>query len=152
MWWTTAWWTIPALLAVPSWLEAPLQPMGMFGVGGAREDGVRRHAGAVMPPDRAVLGSMRDDFSIMTAWFVVIVPIAIMLFAVLMERLETRLRHVAVRQDDVEEFLEQARPDEVRALYGHGMGRALELFRGRRTRRVRRNARTRTGRLRKART
>lgn len=95
---------------------------------------------------------MRDDFSIMTAWFVVIVPIAIMLFAVLMERLETRLRHVAVRQDDVEEFLEQARPDEVRALYGHGMGRALELFRGRRTRRVRRNARTRTGRLRKART
>jgi hypothetical protein len=68
----------------------------------------------------------------MTAWFVIAVPIIIMFFALFMERVEARLRHVAVQEDEVEEFLEQARPDEVRALYGHGIGRALELFRLRR--------------------
>jgi hypothetical protein len=49
-----------------------------------------------------------------------------------MERVERRLRHVAVQENDVEEFLEQAHPSEVKALYGHGIGRALELFRLRR--------------------
>jgi hypothetical protein len=68
----------------------------------------------------------------MTAWFVIAVPIIIMFFALFMERVEARLRHVAVQEDEVEEFLEQARPDEVKALYGHGIGRALELFRLRR--------------------
>jgi hypothetical protein len=75
---------------------------------------------------------MREDARIMTAWFVIAVPIVIMFFALFMERVEARLRHVAVQEDEVEEFLEQARPDEVRALYGHGIGRALELFRVRR--------------------
>jgi hypothetical protein len=55
-----------------------------------------------------------------------------MFFALFMERVEARLRHVAVQEDEVEQFLEQAQPDEVRALYGHGIGRALELFRLRR--------------------
>jgi hypothetical protein len=69
----------------------------------------------------------------MTAWFVIVVPIVIMFFALFMERVETRLRSAAaVQETEVEEFLEQARPDEVRALYGHGIGRALELFRLRR--------------------
>jgi hypothetical protein len=68
----------------------------------------------------------------MTVWFVIAVPLIIMFFALVMERVENRLRHVAVHEDEVEEFLEQARPDEVRALYGHGIGRALELFRLRR--------------------
>ncbi|GLZ32994.1 hypothetical protein Lesp02_51820 [Lentzea sp. NBRC 105346] len=68
----------------------------------------------------------------MTAWFVIAVPIVIMFFALFMERVEAKLRHVAVQEDEVEEFLESARPDEVRALYGHGIGRALELFRLRR--------------------
>ncbi|EHR53209.1 hypothetical protein FHU38_000376 [Saccharomonospora amisosensis] len=68
----------------------------------------------------------------MTVWFVIAVPVVVMLFALGMERVENRLRHVSVRGEDVEEFLEQARPDEVRALYGHGIGRALELFRLRR--------------------
>jgi hypothetical protein len=49
-----------------------------------------------------------------------------------MERVERRLRHVAVQENEVEEFLEQAQPNEVKALYGHGIGRALELFRLRR--------------------
>ena len=68
----------------------------------------------------------------MTAWFVIVVPIVIMFFALFMERVEAKLRHVAVQENEVEEFLESARPNEVKALYGHGIGRALELFRLRR--------------------
>jgi hypothetical protein len=72
----------------------------------------------------------------MTAWFVIIIPPLIMFFALAMERLETRLRHVAVQENEVEEFLQAARADEVRALFGSGIGRALELFRLRRLRRA----------------
>jgi hypothetical protein len=68
----------------------------------------------------------------MTVWFVIAVPLVIMFFALVMERVESRLRNIAVQETEVEEFLEQARPNEVRALYGHGIGRALELFRLRR--------------------
>lgn len=68
----------------------------------------------------------------MTAWFVVIVPLVVMFFALFMERVENRLKHVAVAENEVEEFLEQARPDEVRELFGTGIGRALEKFRLRR--------------------
>jgi hypothetical protein len=68
----------------------------------------------------------------MTAWFVAAIPLLIMFFALGMERVEARLRQVAVAEKDVEEFLEQARPDEVRALFRQGIGRALELFRLRR--------------------
>jgi hypothetical protein len=78
-----------------------------------------------------------------TVWFVFIVPLVIMLFALFMERVETRLRNVAVQEDEVTEFLEDARPEEVRALYGHGIGRALELFRLRRRRNGRRAQRVR---------
>jgi hypothetical protein len=55
-----------------------------------------------------------------------------MFFALGMERLESRLRHLTVQENDVEEFLQAARPDEVRALFRSGIGRALELFRLRR--------------------
>ena len=65
----------------------------------------------------------------MAVWFVFAVPIVVMFFALFMERVESKLRHVAVQEDEVEALLENARPDEVRALYGHGIGRALELFR-----------------------
>jgi hypothetical protein len=68
----------------------------------------------------------------MTAWFVAAIPLLIMFFALGMERVEARLRQVAVAEKDVEEFLEQARPDEVGALFRQGIGRALELFRLRR--------------------
>ena len=68
----------------------------------------------------------------MTYWFVLIIPLVIMLFALFMERVEARLKNLTIRENEVEEFLEQAHPDEVRALYGHGIGRALELFRLRR--------------------
>lgn len=68
----------------------------------------------------------------MTIWFVAAVPLLVMFFALAMERVETRLRHVAVQEEEIEEFLEKARPDEVRALFRSGIGRALEQFRLRR--------------------
>jgi hypothetical protein len=69
----------------------------------------------------------------MTYWFVLIIPLVIMFFALFMERVEARLKNLTtIRETEVEEFLEQAQPDEVEALYGHGIGRALELFRLRR--------------------
>jgi hypothetical protein len=68
----------------------------------------------------------------MAAWSIVLVPLLIMFFALGMERVEARLRQVTVNENDVEEFLEQARPSEVRALFSSGMSRALELFRLRR--------------------
>jgi hypothetical protein len=72
----------------------------------------------------------------MAAWMVIAVPLLIMFFALGMERVEARLRQVAVAENDVEEFLDHARPNEVRALFRYGIGRALELFRlRRRTRR-----------------
>ncbi|MGH3903208.1 MAG: hypothetical protein ACRDTE_03295 [Pseudonocardiaceae bacterium] len=81
----------------------------------------------------------------MTIWFVAVVPLLIMFFALAMERVENRLRHVAVQENEIEEFLEQARADEVRALFGSGIGRALELFR---LRRLGRSARMRSRRVR----
>jgi hypothetical protein len=73
----------------------------------------------------------------MTAWLVTVIPVLIMLFALAMERLENRLRQLAlqdnaVQGNEVEEFLQEARPEEVRALFGSGIGRALELFQLRR--------------------
>ena len=81
----------------------------------------------------------------MTVWFVAAVPPLIMFFALAMERVENRLRHVAVQENEIEEFLEQARDDEVRALFGSGIGRALELFR---LRRQTRNIRVKSRRIR----
>jgi hypothetical protein len=66
---------------------------------------------------------------VMTAWLSILVPLLVMFFALGMERVETRLRESAVRQDELDDFLERARPDEVKALFRSGTGRALELFR-----------------------
>ena len=65
----------------------------------------------------------------MTAWLSVLVPLLVMFFALGMERVESRLRESTVRQDEIEEFLEQPEPEEVRALFRSGTGRALEMFR-----------------------
>lgn len=65
----------------------------------------------------------------MTAWLSVLVPLLVMFFALGMERVESRLRESSVRPDELEEMLEQPRPDELRALFRQGSGGALELFR-----------------------
>lgn len=69
------------------------------------------------------------------AWLVIAVPLIMMLFPLMMERVEKRLENQqrgSVNEAAVEEFFEQAQPSEVQALYGHGIGRALEMFRLRR--------------------
>ncbi|MCX6467259.1 MAG: hypothetical protein NTW05_27295 [Pseudonocardiales bacterium] len=65
----------------------------------------------------------------MTAWLSVLVPLLVMFFALGMERVEAKLRESTLHTDDLEELLERPRPDEVRALFRSGTGRALELFR-----------------------
>ncbi len=75
----------------------------------------------------------------MTVWFVVAVPPLIMFFALTMERLENRLRRIAVPDNEIEELLQVARADEMRTLFGNGMGGTLGpgrngLVRSRRTR------------------
>jgi hypothetical protein len=65
----------------------------------------------------------------MTAWLSVLVPLLVMFFALGMERVESKLREATVRPEELEELLERPRPDEVRALFRQGTGRALELFR-----------------------
>jgi hypothetical protein len=67
----------------------------------------------------------------MTAWLSILVPLLVMFFALGMERVETRMRASSVRQDELDDFLERARADEVKALFRSGIERALELFRGR---------------------
>ena len=65
----------------------------------------------------------------MTAWLSVLVPLLVMFFALGMERVESKLRESTLRTDELDELLERPRPDEVRALFRSGTGRALELFR-----------------------
>ena len=75
---------------------------------------------------------MRDDGQVMTVFLVLLIPVLLMLFALLMEGVENRLRRPAVTEDEVEQFLDQARPDEVNTFIREGWGRALSVFRLRR--------------------
>ncbi|MCU1660752.1 MAG: hypothetical protein QOI36_5165 [Pseudonocardiales bacterium] len=65
----------------------------------------------------------------MTAWLSVLVPLLVMFFALGMERVESKMREATLRPEELEELLERPRPDEIRALFRQGTGRALELFR-----------------------
>ncbi len=79
----------------------------------------------------------------MAVFLVLLFPLLLLVFAVLMERVEARLKHVSVTENEVEEFLDQARPDEVNTFIKEGIGRALYLFRLRR--RPRRSRRAKSG-------
>jgi hypothetical protein len=68
----------------------------------------------------------------MTVFLVLLIPLLLMVFALLMERVENRLRTSTMTEDDVEEFLESAQPDEVNTFIREGWSRALSLFRLRR--------------------
>ena len=81
---------------------------------------------------------MRDDGRVMTVFLVLLIPVLLMLFALFMEAVENRLRRPAVTEGEVEEFLDQARPDEVNTFIREGWGRALSVFRLRRKPRDRR--------------
>ena len=65
---------------------------------------------------------------------VVLFPVLLMLFALAMERVEFRLRRLTVRQQEVEEFLDQASQDEVGTLANEGFPHALARFNRRRKR------------------
>jgi hypothetical protein len=92
-------------------------------------------------PRRPVLaaeaGSVGHDGRVMTVFLVLLIPLLLMVFALLMERVENRLRNASVSEDEVEEFLDQARPEEVNTFIREGWGRALSVFRLRRKPKVR---------------
>jgi hypothetical protein len=76
----------------------------------------------------------------MAVFLVLLFPLLLLFFAVLMERLEARLQNGSVSENEVEEFLDQARPEEVNTFIREGLGRALYIFRlRRRPRRSRRS-------------
>ncbi|WP_241665887.1 hypothetical protein [Prescottella subtropica] len=65
---------------------------------------------------------------------VVLFPVLLMLFALAMERVEFRLRRLTVREQEVEEFLDQASQDEVATLANEGFPHAMARFDRRRKR------------------
>ncbi|MFE3293239.1 hypothetical protein [Rhodococcus sp. NPDC059234] len=65
---------------------------------------------------------------------VVLFPVLLMLFALAMERVEFRLRRLTVREQEVQEFLDQASHAEVATLAQEGLPRALARFHLRRKR------------------
>jgi hypothetical protein len=81
------------------------------------------------PPVRRVEPECERIPPDMSAWLSVLVPLLVMFFALGMERVESRLREATMRPEELDELLERPRPDEVRALFRQGTGRALELFR-----------------------
>jgi hypothetical protein len=76
--------------------------------------------------------------STMAIWFVVAIPVLIMFFALAMERLEHRLRSLAdreshtVKEHEVAELLHGTGQEQARALFGNGIGGALQTRRRRR--------------------
>lgn len=74
---------------------------------------------------------------------VIVFPVLLMLFALAMERLESRLKRLSVEEDEVGEFLDSATTAEVDTFVREGLPRALTMFRLRRRRPGRRPARRR---------
>ena len=75
---------------------------------------------------------------------VVVFPVLLMVFALSMDRVETRLsRFGTVKEREVENFLEHANAADVGTLASEGMPRALAVFRRRRERSRRPSSRRR---------
>src|SRR5690349_6777647 len=74
---------------------------------------------------------MGDDELIMAGLLVLLFPFVLLAFMVMMERVESPLRRVAV-ESEVEGFLESARPDELDTFVREGFPVALERFWSRR--------------------
>jgi hypothetical protein len=84
---------------------------------------------------------MGDDERIMTVFLVLLIPLLLMVFALLMERLERRLKTATVSEADVQEFLDTAQPEEVNTFIREGWTKAFAKFRLRRRPRLRRRQR-----------
>jgi hypothetical protein len=83
---------------------------------------------------------MGQNGAIMAVFLVLLIPLLFMVFALIMERLEHRLRMSTMSEGDVEEFFDNAKPDEVNTFIKEGWSGALTSFRRRRTPRSRRKA------------
>ena len=70
----------------------------------------------------------------------VLFPVLLMLFALAMERVENRLSKLGVREEEVQEFLDDASTSEVATLATEGFPDAMERF----THRKQRNTPPRT--------
>lgn len=82
-------------------------------------------------------------------FLVLLIPIGVLGFALLMERLEHRLHTGSMSEQEVEEFLDNAQPDEVSTFVKEGWTRALSRFRVRnRSNRPSRRAKPTRGRSR----
>ncbi len=81
---------------------------------------------------------MGNDGNTMTVFLVLLIPLLLMVFALLMERLERRLKTATVSEADVQEFLDTAKPEEVNTLIREGWTKAFAKFRRRRRPRLRR--------------
>lgn len=75
----------------------------------------------------------------MSAFLVLLFPLLLMLFALTMSGVEARLHTTTMSENEVEEFLTSARPDEVNTLITQGWSGALDRFRLRRRPRGRRS-------------
>ncbi|GAA3248864.1 hypothetical protein GCM10017691_59430 [Pseudonocardia petroleophila] len=107
--------------------RAPDDPSSVTGA--EHPDTFGYHRGGAPTPVHRNFRACGTIFLDMTAWLSVLVPLLVMFFALGMERVESKLRESTVRPEELEELLERPRPDEVRALFRQGTGRALELFR-----------------------
>ena len=66
----------------------------------------------------------------MIGFLVLLFPVLLMIFMLVMERIEEPLTRVAAERD-VEEFLDHANPDELNTLVREGTDSALKRFRSR---------------------
>jgi hypothetical protein len=73
----------------------------------------------------------------MTVFLVLLFPLLLLVFALLMSGVEDRLSTATVTEDEVGEFFEQARPEEVNTFIREGWPGALDRFRLRRRQRDR---------------
>jgi hypothetical protein len=87
---------------------------------------------------------MVNNGPIMTAFLVLFFPLLLMVFALLMGRVEDRLQPATVTEDEVGEFLDQAAPDEVNTFIREGWAGGLARFRMRRRPRDSRTRRERS--------
>jgi hypothetical protein len=85
--------------------------------------------------------AMGNDGATMTVFLVLLIPLLLMVFALLMERLERRLKTATVSEADVQEFLDTAKPEEVNTFIREGWTKAFAKFRLRRRPRLRRRHR-----------
>ena len=90
----------------------------------------------------AARAGVGDNDGIMIVFLVLLFPLLLMVFALFMARVEDRLKTASVTEVEVEEFLDQAQPDEVNTLIREGWTGALARFRLRRKPRGRRVKRT----------